>query len=229
MPTSLLGMVDAAVGGKTAVDTVQGKNLVGAFHSPSLVVADLDTLATLPERELRSGMAEVVKAAVVGDSKLLTLLEGLGGALTDARLDEVIRRAVRVKIRVVEEDPFERHGPRESLNFGHTIGHAIESHSGFRLPHGEAISLGMVAETVLAERMKIAEPGFAARLTALLESFRLPVKHAAPQEEILARVRGDKKRRAGRVRWALPAKPGKVRVGLDAAEEEVRQALTALD
>jgi shikimate kinase / 3-dehydroquinate synthase len=228
LPTSLLGMVDASVGGKTAVDLPQGKNLVGAFHSPALVLADMDTLATLPETELRAGMAEVIKAAIVGDSRLMNLLEKLEGKLDSSILDEAIRRAVRVKIRVVGEDPYERRGPREALNFGHTIGHAIEGHSQFKLSHGESVALGMVCEVALAERLQVAEAGLGARLTALVRSFGLPVRHDAPADEILAWTRGDKKRSAGRVRWALPVRPGRVRVGLDASEEEVRRALDLL-
>jgi shikimate kinase / 3-dehydroquinate synthase len=228
MPTSLLGMVDAALGGKTAVDLPQGKNMVGCFYSPALVLADLDTLTTLPATEMRAGMAEVIKAAVVGDSKLLAVLEGMHGCLDTGQLDEVIRRAVRVKIRVVEEDPYERRGPREALNFGHTIGHAIETQAQYRLSHGECVALGMVCEAALAERLQVADSGLMARLRTLIGAYGLPVRHDAPVEEILERSRADKKRSAGRVRWALPVRPGRVRVGLDAAEEDVRRALDVL-
>jgi shikimate kinase / 3-dehydroquinate synthase len=228
VPTSLLGMVDAAVGGKTAVDLPQGKNLVGAFHPPAVVLADFNTLASLPEKEMRAGMAEVIKSAVVGDSKLMALLERLAGNLDLHGLQEAIRRAVRVKIRVVEEDPFERRGPREALNFGHTIGHAIELHSEYRLSHGESVALGMICEGALAEQLQVAEAGLRNRLTALIHSFGLPVRYDCPPDEIIERTRGDKKRSAGRIRWALPVRPGRVRVGLDAAEEEVRRALELL-
>jgi len=228
LSTSLLGMVDAAIGGKTAVDMPQGKNLIGAFYPPALVIEDLDVLATLPPHELKMGMAEAIKTAVVGDSKLLGKIEALGGKIPLDALDEIVRRAARVKIRVVEEDPFERRGPREALNFGHTLGHGIEANSDFRIPHGEAVAMGMIAESTLAEKIGVAETGLSVRLTGLLSAFELPVRHAAPVEKVLTHVQADKKRRGGRVKWALPVAAGKVRVGLDVADEDVRQALLAI-
>jgi 3-dehydroquinate synthase len=227
-PTSLLGMVDAAIGGKTAVNLPQGKNLVGAFYPPSLVIEDLDALATLPPAELRAGMAEVVKTAIVGDSKMLEMIEALEGRIDPEQLDTIVRRAVRVKIRVVEEDPFESHGPREALNLGHTIGHAIESFSNYGIAHGEAVGLGLIAEAALAEHLQVAESGLSERLTTLLGALGLPTRHSAPAEELLPRIGGDKKRRNGKVRWALPVAPGKVRIGLEVADDEVRQALSVL-
>jgi shikimate kinase/3-dehydroquinate synthase len=226
--TSLLGMVDAAIGGKTGVDMPQGKNLIGSFNPPALVLEDLDVLSTLPEHELRMGMSEAIKNAVVGDSKLLAKIEALDGRVTPDGLDWIVRRAARVKIRVVEEDPFERRGPREALNFGHTLGHGIEAHSDYRLPHGGAVALGMVAESALAEKTGIAETNLCGRLTALLTAYGLPVRHDAPVAEILEFVQADKKRRGGRVKWALPVAAGRVRVGLDVADEDVRQALMAI-
>jgi shikimate kinase/3-dehydroquinate synthase len=223
--TSLLGMVDAAIGGKTAVDMPQGKNLVGSFYPAALVIEDLDTLATLPPHELKMGMAEAIKTAVVGDSKLLGKIEALGGQISAEALDSIVRRAARVKIRVVEEDPFERRGPREALNFGHTLGHGIEANSDFGIPHGEAVAIGMIAESKLAEKIGIAESNLSGRLTELLSAFELPVRHSAPVEKVLGYVHSDKKRRGGRVKWALPVTAGKVRVGLDVADEDVRQAL----
>jgi shikimate kinase/3-dehydroquinate synthase len=223
--TSLLGMVDAAIGGKTAVDMPQGKNLIGSFYPPALVLADLDTLSTLPPAEMKMGMSEAVKSAVVGDSKLLGKIEALGGRIAPDAVDEIVRRAARVKIRVVEEDPFERRGPREALNFGHTLGHGIEAFSDYRIPHGAAVSIGMVAESRLAENIGVAESGLCERLSSLLGALALPVRHDAPVEKVLDYVRADKKRRGGRVKWALPVAAGKVRVGLDVADEDVRQAL----
>jgi shikimate kinase/3-dehydroquinate synthase len=228
LPTTLIGMVDAAIGGKTAVDLPQGKNLVGAFHPPSVVIADLDSLATLPPSELRAGMAETVKTALVGDSKLLAMIESMHSRLDPAGLDTIVRRAARVKIRVVEEDPFERHGPREALNLGHTIGHAIESHSNYGIPHGEAVGLGLIAESALAEILQLADPGLSARVAGLLGELGLPVRCDAPADDILPRIGTDKKRRGGRVRWALPISPGKVRIGLEVPDEDVRRAVESL-
>ncbi|MFN2299127.1 MAG: 3-dehydroquinate synthase [Anaerolineales bacterium] len=228
LSTSLLGMVDAAIGGKTAVDMPQGKNLIGSFYPPSLVMEDLDVLSTLPEREIRMGMSEAIKTAVVGDSKLLGKIEELAGQVTPDGLDWIVRRAARVKIRVVEEDPFERRGPREALNFGHTLGHGIEAHSDYRIPHGEAVALGMVAESALAEKTGVAETDLCGRLTSLLTTYGLPVRHDAPVEDVLAFVQADKKRRGGRVKWALPVTAGRVRVGLDVPDKKVRQALQSI-
>jgi shikimate kinase/3-dehydroquinate synthase len=225
LPTSLMGMVDAAIGGKTAVDLPLGKNLIGSFYPPAMVLADLDTLATLPEPELRMGMSEVVKSAMVGDSKLLGLIEGLGDAIVPEKLDGLVRRAGRVKIRVVEEDPFERRGPREALNFGHTIGHAIEAWSGYRIPHGEAVAIGMVAESKLAEKIGVADPALSEKLETLLTTLRLPIRCEAPADKILEYVGADKKRRGGRTKWALPITAGKVRIGLDVSDEDVLQSL----
>jgi shikimate kinase/3-dehydroquinate synthase len=228
IPTSLLGMVDAAIGGKTAVDMPQGKNLIGAFYPPALVLADLDLLSTLPAQEMKMGMSEAIKTAVVGDSKLLGKIEALSGQITPDGLDWIVRRAARVKIRVVEEDPFERRGPREALNFGHTLGHGIEALSDYRIPHGEAVALGMVAESALAQKVGVAETDLCDRLTRLLAAYELPVRHDAPADKILEFVQSDKKRRGGRVKWALPIAAGKVRVGLDVADEDVRQALVSI-
>jgi shikimate kinase/3-dehydroquinate synthase len=228
LSTSLLGMVDAAIGGKTAVDMPQGKNLIGSFNPPALVLADLDVLSTLPADEIKMGMSEAIKTAVVGDSKLLAKIEMQAGQLTPDGLDWIVRRAARVKIRVVEEDPFERRGPREALNFGHTLGHGIEAHSNFQIPHGEAVALGMVAESTLAETVGVAETNLRERLTGILTAYGLPVRHTAPVASILGLVQADKKRRGGRVKWALPVAAGKVRVGLDVADDDVRQALVSI-
>jgi 3-dehydroquinate synthetase len=177
---------------------------------------------------MRAGMAEVVKTALVGDSKLLGMIESMHGKLDPAGLDTIVRRAVRVKVRVVEEDPFERHGPREALNLGHTIGHAIESHSNYKVPHGEAVGLGLIAESALAEILQLAEPGLSGRVAGLLGELGLPVRCDAPADDILPRIGSDKKRRGGRVRWALPVSPGKVRIGLEVSDEDVRRAVEVL-
>jgi shikimate kinase/3-dehydroquinate synthase len=228
LSTSLLGMVDAAIGGKTAVDMPQGKNLIGAFYPPALVLEDLNVLSTLPPDVLKNGMSEAIKTAVVGDSKLLGKIETLAGQLTPDGLDWIVRRAARVKIRVVEEDPFERRGPREALNFGHTLGHGIEANSNFQIPHGEAVAIGMIAESTLAEKIGVAETNLCERLTGILTAYGLPVRYTAPVEKILGYVQADKKRRGGRVKWALPVAAGKVRVGLDVADDDVRRALVSI-
>ena len=221
VPTSLLAMVDASLGGKTGVDLPQGKNLVGAFHPPRLVLADPLVLFSLPEVELRSGLAEVVKAGVIADQQLFTLCSQGWGAV-QRELVDVVRRAVAVKISVIEEDPYEK-GRRASLNLGHTIGHAIELVSGFSLRHGEAVAIGMVAEARLAERLGIAQSGLADEIRRVLNVLGLPVEipPALDRQAILAAMQVDKKRHAGSMRFALPAHIGDVKVGVEVNEEDV--------
>ena len=213
LPTTLLAMVDASVGGKTGVDTPAGKNLVGAFHPPSLVLADVGTLDTLPPRELRAGIAEMIKHAVIADAAQLDSVAHFGDK-TAGRAD-VIRENVTIKVRVVREDARER-GLRKVLNFGHTLGHAVESTSGYSLLHGEAIAIGMVLESRLAERIGVAEPGTAAGVERAIRGAGLPTAIPAgiDRAAVLAATRTDKKARSGRVEYALPA-----RIGAMAGEE----------
>ena len=172
VPTSLLAMVDASLGGKTGADLPRGKNLVGAFHPPRLVLADPTTLASVPEAELRSGLAEVVKAGVIGDEALFRLCaQGWDGVLE--AMDYVVQRSMAVKIRLIQEDPYEK-GQRAALNLGHTIGHALEAGSGYRLRHGEAVAIGMVAAARLSERLGIAQVGLAEEIAAVLINLGLP-------------------------------------------------------
>ncbi len=215
LPTSLLSMVDASLGGKTGIDLPQGKNLVGAFHPPRLVLADTQTLDTLPEGELRSGMAEVVKAGVIGDPGLFDLC-GRGWDALRLNLDEVVRRAIAVKISVIEADPYET-GRRAVLNLGHTIGHAVELVSNFQLRHGEAVAIGTVAEARLAEHLEIADPGLAGEIERVLHGLGLPVEipSGLDHQAVLTAVQVDKKRQDGSVRFALPVRLGEVRIGVD--------------
>src|SRR5699024_6135116 len=154
VPTTVLGMVDAAVGGKTGVNTVEGKNLVGAFHPPAGVLCDLEHLTSLPPADLSAGLAEVVKGGFIADPRILEVIESDAGGVQDpasAALREVIERKIAVKARVVAADLRES-GLREILNYGHTLGHAIEHHGGYRMRHGEAVSIGMVYAAELAHR-----------------------------------------------------------------------------
>jgi 3-dehydroquinate synthase len=212
LPTTLLAMVDASLGGKTGIDLPQGKNLVGAFHPPSLVLADSDCLATLPKAELLSGLAEVVKHGVIGDAALFGAC-AQGWAALQADWAAVVRRGMGVKVRIIQADPFEK-GLRAVLNFGHTIGHAVERLSEYRLRHGEAVAIGMVAETRLAERLGLAEAGLTERLAGVLRGLGLPTEIPSPMSRtaILQVMQLDKKRRAGRLRFALPKSIGEVEV-----------------
>jgi 3-dehydroquinate synthase len=214
VPTSLLAMVDASLGGKTGADLPQGKNLVGAFHPPSLVLADPETLATLPQVEVRNGMAEVVKHGVLADPLLFEMssqgLERLGD-----RWSRLVRRAVAVKVAVIQEDPFEK-GRRASLNLGHTLGHAIELASDFNIKHGEAVAIGMVAAARLAEKNGLAEPGLVGQITRVLERWGLPLEipPGLDSRRILEGIKRDKKRAGGVARFVLPVRVGEVRWGV---------------
>lgn len=214
LPTTLLAMADASLGGKTGFDLPQGKNLVGAFHSPRLVLADPHTLETLPSAELRAGMAEVVKSGLVGDAELFALC-GRGWEAVERDLGEVVRRAMAVKISVIEDDPYEK-GRRAALNLGHTFGHAVELASGFQLRHGEAIAIGLVAEARLAEKIGIAETGLTGEIEGVLRALGLPVEIPPELDRVAVRevMQVDKKRLDGRVRFALPIRPGEVKVGV---------------
>jgi 3-dehydroquinate synthase len=206
VPTSLLGMVDAAVGGKTGVNTDAGKNLVGAFHPPAGVLCDLSTLDTLPADDLRAGLAEVVKCGFIADPRILDVVEADPAAATDpgsAALRDLVERAVRVKARVVGEDLRES-GLREILNYGHTLGHAIEKREGYRWKHGHAVSVGLVYAAALARHAGRLDDATAARHRAVLASLDLPVSyHAEAWPELHAAMRVDKKSRGARLRFVV--------------------------
>lgn len=221
IPTTLLAMADASLGGKTGFDLPEGKNLVGSFHPPKLVLADPSLLLTLSDRELRSGMAEVVKHGIISDPGLFEMCKQ-GMDWVKANLEDVVKRAMAVKIRVIEEDPYEK-GVRAALNLGHTVGHAVELVSGFKLRHGEAIAIGMVAEAKYAERIGIARKGVAGMIEEVLSRLGLPVEipDDLPREEIIRAMRVDKKKTARAIRFALPVEIGEVELVKVSELEEV--------
>jgi 3-dehydroquinate synthase len=228
-PTTLLAMVDASVGGKTGVDIAAGKNLVGAFHQPRAVMADPGFLDSLPGREIAAGMAEVVKAGLIADAALLDRLEAqAGAAMPAAVVAKIIEAAVRVKVEVVVADERES-GRRAILNFGHTVGHAIEAASGFQLLHGEAVSLGMIAALALGVSRGVTEPALLTRMTALLARLGLPVdvKHRLAAD-VLDRMEVDKKRVSDAVRFVLVSRPGQAIIENIALDELKRQLVAAL-
>jgi 3-dehydroquinate synthase len=216
VPTTLLGMVDAAVGGKTGINTDAGKNLVGAFHEPAAVLVDLAMLQTLPGEELVAGMAEVVKAGFIADPAILDLVEADPSAALDPAgevITELVRRAIAVKAEVVSADLRESH-LREILNYGHTLGHAIELRESYRWRHGAAISVGMAFAAELARRAGRLDDATADRHRAVLHSLGLPTSydHAA-LPELLDAMRIDKKVRGGVLRFVVLdglAKPGRL-------------------
>jgi 3-dehydroquinate synthase len=236
VPTTLLAMLDASVGGKTGVDTPEGKNLIGAYHPPVAVVADPLVLATLPEREYRAGLAEAVKHGLIADREYFAWMEGSADALVarepDA-LQRLVRRSVEIKAEVVSEDEHEG-GRRAILNAGHTVAHALEQATDYRLPHGEAVGLGLLAEAALAAGLGLATPEAGARVAGLLECLGLPtrVPELVGEERILAAMASDKKNRAGGIRFALPRGVGTMGPGpewtTDAGEPAIRTALRAI-
>jgi 3-dehydroquinate synthase len=236
VPTTLLAMIDASIGGKTGVDVPLGKNLLGAFHQPRLVVLDLDALATLPAPQFANGMAEAVKHGVIADADYFAVLEREGPAVRAreaAALERTVARSVAIKAEVVAADEREA-GRRAILNFGHTIGHAIETTSGFQVRHGEAVAIGMVLESRLAEEAGIAAAGTAARIARVLTLYTLPVQlpDSVGVDGVLEAMRHDKKAREGSVRFALPRRIGEMAGGeqsgwtVSVAEVLMRAVLT---
>ncbi len=221
VPTTLVAMVDASIGGKTAVDTFAGKNLVGAFHPPAAVLIDPQLLATLPLRELRAGFAEIIKHGVIADEPYLFQVASSasdllsdGGSMSDMMVSLIVR-SVEIKAEIVSRDEREE-GLRKVLNFGHTIGHAVEMVSGYSLLHGEAVAIGMALESRVAERIGLAQTGTAATVIRTLEAAGLPTglpKDFGP-EVVIEAMRSDKKGRSGKMMFALP-----LRIGAMAGED----------
>ncbi len=216
VPTTLLAMVDAAVGGKTGINTDAGKNLVGAFHQPAAVVVDLDLLATLPRNELVAGMAEIVKAGFIADPVILDLIEADPNAALDptgAVLPELVRRAIQVKADVVSADEKES-SLREILNYGHTLAHAIERRERYRWRHGAAVSVGLVYAAELARLAGRLDDASVRRHRDVLTALGLPVTYDADAlPDLLKYMAGDKKTRSGTLRFVVLdglAKPGRL-------------------
>lgn len=237
LPTSLLGMVDAAVGGKTGINTAEGKNLVGAFHPPAAVLADLDALSTLPRNELVSGLAEVVKCGFIADPEILELVERDPDGATDpgsATLRELIERAIAVKAEVVSTD-LKESGRREILNYGHTLGHAIELAERYQWRHGAAVSVGMMFAAELARSVGRLEDAVADRHRSILERLGLPTAYRGDRwQALLDGMRRDKKSRGDLLRFVVldgVAKPGILEVPdtslLFAAYQEIAEGIPA--
>ena len=229
VPTTLLGMVDAAVGGKTGINTPAGKNLVGAFHPPAGVLADLDALTTLPAREYVSGLAEVIKAGFIADPVILDLIEQDPVAASvpgGPHERELVERAIRMKAEVVTGDLREAEaGRRETLNYGHTLGHAIERAENYRIPHGEAVAVGMMFAASVGRLSGRLDEATAKRHGAILTSVGLPVSYAgAPWPQLRETMAVDKKTRGRRLRMIVLdglARPG---ILTDPPEELLTQA-----
>jgi 3-dehydroquinate synthase len=219
LPTTLLAMVDASIGGKVAVDHPRGKNLIGAFKQPYAIMADPDALATLPEAEWRAGMAEVVKHGMIGDVELFERLENTGWR---PEIGDWLERAINVKTDIVSRDPFEQ-GERAKLNLGHTFGHALERLASYQMRHGDAVAIGLVCATRLAVRLGICDENLVPRLENLLWTLGLPtrVPGGMSAEAVLDAMTTDKKRVNGRLRLVLPRALGDVVIAGNSTQEDI--------
>ncbi|HMO35504.1 MAG TPA: 3-dehydroquinate synthase [Gemmatales bacterium] len=230
IPTTLLAMVDSSVGGKVGINHPAGKNLIGAFHQPAGVWIDTRYLSTLPGREYRSGLAEVVKYGMIQDGTFFTWLEQQAEAILAQHadvLEQLISQCCRLKASVVEKDEYETTGLRAILNYGHTLGHALEKVTGYgRLLHGEAVAIGMVFATRLAVHLHMVEEQIVERLVQLLQKFQLPTEPEAglSTADLLEAMRHDKKNTGGKLRFVLPSDVGRVVTGV-AVEEDCVAAL----
>ncbi len=235
VPTTLVGQIDAALGGKTAVDLPEGKNLVGAFHQPVAFVADVSLLATLPPRQLRAALGEAVKMGVLGDERLLELIEEDGEAMArgdrqtfeSGSLAEVVERCAWAKVEVVSADERES-GPRMTLNLGHTIGHGIEAAAGYsKILHGEAVAYGLRGAFAIARALDITTPERAARVNALLDRLGLGIAPpAVSMESVAEHMATDKKHALGRLSWVLPTATGVI-VRADVPADAVAAGIAA--
>jgi 3-dehydroquinate synthase len=233
LPTTVLAQVDASIGGKTAIDHPRAKNLIGSFHQPRLVVVDPGVVRTLPEREFRSGLAEIVKHGIVLERAYFEEVERDAAPLLARELpvlERVIGGSCRLKAGVIERDPEEKSELRFALNYGHTIGHALEAATRYaRWTHGEAVSLGIVAEARLACRLKVGSEALAARQERLLAAVGLPIRaEQVDAEAVLGAILHDKKARDGRVPFVLAPELGRFRVVYDVPPDDVRAALREL-
>jgi 3-dehydroquinate synthase len=228
IPTTIVAQVDSSIGGKTGVNARSGKNLIGAFHQPRLVLADIDTLGTLPDREYREGFAEVIKHAVIRDA---AMLEALDPSAARECLAPLIARNIAIKATIVADDEREQTGTRALLNFGHTVAHAIENVAGYgRFLHGEAVSLGMAAALEISQHKAGLSATDAQRVRDKLAAFGLPLALPADlrTDELLAAARRDKKFAEGQIRFVVTPQIGQAFVAQDVSEDDIRAAIEAL-
>jgi 3-dehydroquinate synthase len=230
IPTTLLAMVDSSIGGKTGVNTADGKNLIGAVHQPSLVIDDVDVLKTLPRREFNQGFAEIIKHAIIADAKMFKQLQSWEASEALA-LQRLIKRNIKIKAAVVARDERDRTGERAILNFGHTVGHAIERAGNYRkFLHGEALSLGIVAACAVSSK----KAGLPLRqhqaVIDLLQRFELPtcLPKNFPRNKIVSALKFDKKFEGGKIRFVVTPKIGAARVANDVTLDDIREAVDAL-
>jgi 3-dehydroquinate synthase len=241
IPTTLLAMVDSSIGGKTGVNTRDGKNLIGAVHHPTLVIEDIDVLKTLPRRELNQGFAEMIKHAVIADAEMFDALPKNAAQASGWRsegdtngmpeLQQLIRRNIEIKSRIVAKDEFDRTGARALLNFGHTVGHAIERAGNYQeFLHGEAVSLGIVAACAISIKKAGLPRAQGEAIVNRLQAFDLPTRLPAsfPREKIFAALPFDKKFEGGNVRFVVTSAIGSAHLSSDVTMEDIREAVDEL-
>ncbi len=230
IPTTLLAMVDSSIGGKTGVNTADGKNLIGVLHHPSLVIDDVDVLKTLPRREFNQGFAEVIKHAIIADAKMFGMLQSWEASDALA-LQQLIKRNIKIKAAVVARDERDRTGERAILNFGHTVGHAIERAGNYRkFLHGEALSLGIVAACAVSIKRAGLPPGQRDAVIDLLQRFNLPtcLPKNFPRNKIVSAVKFDKKFQSGKIRFVVTPKIGTANLTTNVALQDIREAVGQL-
>jgi len=233
IPTTLLAMVDSSIGGKTAVDTSAGKNLIGAFHQPSLVIDDVDVLKTLPRRQFNQGFAEIIKHAIIADAKMFKQLQSreTRSPWQPLALQRLVCRNIKIKTKIVAQDEYDRTGKRALLNFGHTVGHAIERAGNYRkFLHGEAISLGIVAACAISVKRAGLPPRQRDAVVELLRRFGLPTRLPKDfsRNKILNALKFDKKFEGGKIRFVVTPKIGGAHVSRRVTMEDIREAIGEL-
>ena len=231
IPTTILAMVDSSVGGKTAVDTNYGKNLVGTFYQPKKVFIDIDTLSSLPKEEMMNGLAEIIKHAIIADKELFRFIEWNIDSIyakEQSALIEVIKKSCDIKKSVVERDEMEK-SVRKLLNFGHTIGHAIEKTNNYTIKHGAGVAIGMIVETQIAKEMDLIDLHDVERIKSVIKKAGFDLKlPGTPKKEIIDNVKFDKKKFLGHVKFTLPLKIGKAGIDYDVDDHIINKALGVL-
>ena len=233
IPTTLLAMVDSSIGGKTGVNTADGKNLIGAVHQPFLVIDDVDVLKTLPRREFNQGFAEVIKHAIIADSKMFRRLQSweARSRWRPLALQSLIKRNVEIKSKFIAKDEYDRTGKRAVLNFGHTVGHAIERAGNYRkFLHGEALSLGIVAACAISIKRIGLPPRQRDAVVDVLRRFELPTRLPKnfPRDKIFDALKFDKKFKGGKIRFVVASKIGAAQVSRNVTTEDIREAIDRL-
>ncbi len=230
IPTTLLSQVDASIGGKTGINLKYGKNLIGTFYQPSLIIIDLKTISTLPYREIKQGVAEIIKYGVIKNEKIFETLEKIKINEIEDNYKFLISESVKIKVDIVEKDEKEKTGLREILNFGHTLGHAIEISNIKKFSHGDAVSLGMIGESYISFKKNFCDKEVYERIKNLCNKYKLYTSFEEIDfKKIVEFMKYDKKIKGGKLRFVLPEKIGRVKIGFEIEEKEVLKILKEIE